>query len=98
MRCRPGTLPRTVCAKVPDQRCTAPQELRAAAHPGHAATCACTARMREARGPRLEIAAPGPHGAAAMTANNDEAASEPAIPATPARPDQIGRASCRERV
>src|SRR3569833_2089812 len=34
MRCRPGTVTNTEFGTVPDQRCTAPQGLRAAPHPG----------------------------------------------------------------
>jgi hypothetical protein len=44
VRCRPGTIAHSESATVPDQRCTAPQELRAAPHPGHETMKAVNAR------------------------------------------------------
>src|SRR5262249_24727311 len=44
VRCRPGTVAHSDSVTVPDQRCTAPQELRAAPHPGHETMKAVNAR------------------------------------------------------
>jgi len=37
VRCRPGIVTESECAKVSDQRCTTPLTLRSAPHPGHVA-------------------------------------------------------------